>query len=93
MCLAIPGKLIEVRDSGDDTVTGRVGTVDFHGSRMEVGLAFTPEATVGDWVLVHAGFTLSVLDEAEARETWQYLKEAQLVDEVPPMLSDTPADG
>ncbi len=83
MCLAVPGKLIEIAGGPDGTPTGRVGTVDFQGSRLEIGLAFTPEAAVGDWLLVHAGYALSVLDEAEALETWKYLKEAELVDEVP----------
>ncbi len=85
MCLAVPGKIIEVRE-GDGPVS-RVGTVDFQGTRVEVGLSFTPEACVGDWVLVHAGFALNVLDEAEAAETWKYLHEAELVDEIPGELS------
>lgn len=85
MCLAVPGKIIEVRE-GDGPVS-RVGTVDFQGTRVEVGLSFTPQASVGDWVLVHAGFALNVLDEAEAAETWKYLQEAELVDEIPGELS------
>ena len=59
-----------------EDVAGKIGTVDFQGSRLEVGLVFVPEAQEGDWVLVHAGFALQVLDEQEARETWQYLEEA-----------------
>jgi hydrogenase expression/formation protein HypC len=58
--------------------------VDFQGSRAEVSLALVPEASAGDWVLVHAGFAISVLNEAEARETWQYLEEAGLVEEQEP---------
>ncbi|NLX20649.1 MAG: HypC/HybG/HupF family hydrogenase formation chaperone [Phycisphaerae bacterium] len=85
MCLAVPGKIIEVRE-GDGPVS-RVGTVDFQGTRVEVGLSFTPQAGVGDWVLVHAGFALNVLDETEAAETWKYLQEAELVDEIPGELS------
>jgi hydrogenase expression/formation protein HypC len=50
---------------------------------MEVGLAFVPEAGAGDWVLVHAGFALNVLDEQEAIQTWKYLKEADLVGDLP----------
>lgn len=83
MCLAVPGKVIEIQDADTGDATARVGMVDFQGSQLEVGLAFTPEAQVGDWVLVHAGFALNVLDAEEARETWQYLKEAQLVDDLP----------
>jgi len=74
MCLAVPGRIVAVRQSDDDPVTGTMATVDFQGTRIEVSLAFTPEAGEGDWVLVHAGFALNVLDEAEAMETWKYLE-------------------
>jgi hydrogenase expression/formation protein HypC len=80
MCLAVPGKIVAVTKHSDDPVTGCVGTVDFQGSQVEVSLAMTPEAGTGDWVLVHAGFALTVLDEAEARETWEYLNLAGLGD-------------
>jgi hydrogenase expression/formation protein HypC len=80
MCLAVPGKIVTIRDPDDPASPGALGTVDFQGSRLEVSLAFTPEAQPGDWVLVHAGFALNVLDEAEARETWQYLQEANLAE-------------
>lgn len=73
MCLAVPGKILSVRDAGGDAA-GRVATVDFQGSRVEASLAMTPEAGAGDWVLVHAGFALTVLDEAEARETFASLR-------------------
>lgn len=76
MCLAVPGKLVVVKGDGNAEVGGALGTVDFQGSRVEVSLAFTPEAREGDWVLVHAGFALQVLDEQAARETWEYLEEA-----------------
>ncbi len=82
MCLAVPGKIVEIR-SAEAGATGPIGVVDFHGTRVEVGLAFVPEAGPGDWVLVHAGFALNTLDEQEAAETWRYLKEAELVDEMP----------
>jgi hydrogenase expression/formation protein HypC len=88
MCLAVPGKLVEVKRDGSDDVTA-TGTVDFQGSRIEVGLALTPEAEVGDWLLIHAGYALNVLDEQEARETWDYLqyeqeiRQAEQADESP----------
>ena len=82
MCLAVPGKIVEIRSS-EAGVTGNVGVVDFQGTRMEVGLVFVPEARRGDWVLVHAGFALNTLDEQDAMETWRYLKEANLVDQLP----------
>jgi len=79
MCLAVPGKIVEIKQTDDAADIGATGTVDFQGSRMEVGLAFIPDARVGDWVLVHAGFALNVLDEAEALETWKYLQMADVV--------------
>jgi hydrogenase expression/formation protein HypC len=78
MCLAVPGKLVAMKSENEAEGVGGLGTVDFQGSRIEVSLAFTPEARVGDWLLVHAGFALQVLDEEAARETWQYLEEAGL---------------
>ena len=74
MCIAIPGKIIKVTQVDGDPIVARVGTVDMQGSRFETSLALTPEAIEGDWVLVHAGFALAVLDEAEARETWDLLR-------------------
>ena len=71
MCLAIPGKLVSVE--GDDPLERR-GKVDFGGVRKEVSLAFTPEAAPGNYVLVHVGFALSVLDEEEARRTFEELE-------------------
>ena len=78
MCLAVPGRLIETRANEVDAGLGAVGTVDFHGSRLEASLAFTPTARPGDWVLVHAGFALRVLDEQEAIETWKYLQPEEI---------------
>lgn len=80
MCLAVPGKVVEVRE---DNTAGRLGSVDFQGSRVEVSLELVPDADLGSWVLVHAGFAITQLDEAEARETWEYLSAADLVEEIP----------
>ena len=76
MCLAVPGKILRVEESDGDPLSGRVATVDMQGSRVEASLAMTPEAGEGDYVLVHAGFALTVLDEAEARETWETIQAA-----------------
>ena len=65
MCLAVPGKLLSV--SGSDST--RMGMVSFGGVSKEACLAFVPEAKVGDYVLVHAGFAISVVDEEEAAQT------------------------
>jgi hydrogenase expression/formation protein HypC len=70
MCLAVPGKLISV--SGEDL--NRLGRVSFSGVVKEVSLAYVPEANVGDYVIVHVGFALSVVDEAEAQRVFEYLE-------------------
>ncbi len=72
MCLAIPGRVSSV--SGDDPLT-RVGRVDFGGIVKEINLAFVPEAIVGNYVLVHVGFAITVIDEAEAQRVFAHLRE------------------
>jgi hydrogenase expression/formation protein HypC len=71
MCLGIPGKLTEVHQQ-DGLAMGRV---DFSGILKDVCLAYTPEAQVGDYVLVHVGFAISRIDETEAQEIFKYLNE------------------
>jgi len=71
--------------SDGEAAVGPVATVDFQGSRVEVSLAMSPEASVGQWVLVHAGFAIAVLDEDEARQTWEYLQ-ASGIGEMPEQL-------
>jgi len=70
MCLAVPGKIVEIL--GDDPAI-RAARVDFGGIEKQVQLAFVPEAAVGDYVLVHVGFAISRIDEAEARQVFEYL--------------------
>ena len=72
MCLAVPGRIVSIE--GDDPLL-RSGRVDFSGAIKLVNLAYVPEAQVGDYVLVHVGFAISTVDEAEARLVFQYLKE------------------
>ena len=62
MCLAVPGRILSI--AGDDPLT-RLGRVDFGGIVKEINLAFVPEAAVGDHVLVHVGFAITVIDAAE----------------------------
>jgi hydrogenase expression/formation protein HypC len=71
MCLAVPGKILDIK--GSDTT--RMGAVSFGGVIKEACLAFVPEARVGDYVLVHAGFAISVIDEDEAAQTLEYLRQ------------------
>lgn len=72
MCLGVPGKVTSVQDN---PMGLKMGTVEFGGVAREVCLAYTPEAQPGDWVIVHAGFAISLLDEEEARLTLQTLAE------------------
>ena len=71
MCLAIPGKIVEITEGAEPAL--RRGKVDFSGVKKEVSLAFTPEAAIGEYVLVHAGFALNTVDEAEARKIFEHL--------------------
>ena len=64
MCLALPGEIVERREGALPMALVRFGTV-----RREVCLAYVPDASVGDWVIVHVGFAIQRLDEAEARRT------------------------
>jgi len=66
MCLAIPGQVLDLHDGGGLFARGRV---DFGGVVREVSLICTPEAAVGDWVLVHAGMAIAVVDAAAAART------------------------
>ncbi len=70
MCLGIPGKVVEVDDSG----ALRMGRVDFGGVRKEACLAYLPAVGVGDYVIVHVGFAISQVDEEEALRTIELLR-------------------
>ena len=70
MCLAVPGKIVSFEDSDP---LFRNGRVDFAGIVKQVSLACVPEAKSGDYVLVHAGFAISIIDEVQANEVFQFL--------------------
>lgn len=72
MCLAVPGRILEIE--GDDPLL-RAGRVDFAGTIKRVNLAYVPEAQVGDYVLVHVGFAISVVDDEEAQKVLSYLSQ------------------
>jgi hydrogenase expression/formation protein HypC len=72
MCLAVPGKILSIE--GDDPLL-RAGKVDFAGIQKRVNLSYVPEAKIGDYVLVHVGFAISTVDEAEAAQVFEYLRE------------------
>jgi len=79
MCLAIPGKIIEIEPSEDEVF--RTGKVSFDGIHRNVNLSMIPEARVGDYVLVHVGVALQRIDEEEAMITMSYLKELEELNE------------
>jgi len=72
MCLAIPGKIIS--KSGEEPLNC-TAKVNFGGIVKEVSLAYVPEAEIGDYVIVHVGFALSKVDEAEAHKVFEYLEQ------------------
>jgi hydrogenase expression/formation protein HypC len=71
MCLGIPGKVIALSDAGDL----RMGKIQFGGIVREACLEYVPEAALGDYVIVHAGFAISRVDAEEAARTYQLLEE------------------
>ena len=74
MCLAIPGRIVAISDGeGFD----RRGTVDYDGVRQEVALAYLPETKIGDYVLVHVGFAMTLLDTAEAERILKEIRELE----------------
>jgi hydrogenase expression/formation protein HypC len=81
MCLAVPGKVIEI--SGDDPLL-RTARVSFAGVIKNVSLACAPEARLGDYVLVHVGVAISVVDQKDAEETYSYLRQMGELDGLEP---------
>ncbi|MNY68460.1 HypC/HybG/HupF family hydrogenase formation chaperone [Flavobacterium sp.] len=73
MCLAVPGRLEKVTVELDETF--RIGKVSFEGIIKEVNLALVPEAKIGDYLLVHVGAAIGIIDEEEAKRTMEVLKE------------------
>lgn len=84
MCLAVPGRLISIDESlqgeselSADALLHRMGKVSFGGIIKRVSLAYVPEAIIGDYVIVHVGFALSIIDPVEAQQTLEYLEHLQ----------------
>jgi hydrogenase expression/formation protein HypC len=82
MCLAIPGKLIAITSQLDDTF--RLGKVSFDGVIKEVSLTLVPEAKINDYIMVHVGAAISVVDEVEAKKTFDILKQLGELNELDP---------
>ena len=82
MCLSIPGKLIEITGQLDETF--RTGKVSFDGVIKEVSLTLVPEAQVNDYVMVHVGAAISVVDEIEAKKTFEILQQLGELNDLDP---------
>jgi hydrogenase expression/formation protein HypC len=82
MCLGIPAQVVEVGGQG-------LATAEVSGVRREISTALVPETEVGDWVLVHVGFALHTIDEAEAARTLALLDEIEWFDAGEPVASDS----
>jgi hydrogenase expression/formation protein HypC len=78
MCLGIPGKVVETYSEHDVLM----GKVDFGGVFKRVCLEHVPQVRVGEYVLVHVGFALNTIDEAEARRVFEFLEEMKQLDEL-----------
>ncbi|MDD4171975.1 MAG: HypC/HybG/HupF family hydrogenase formation chaperone [Syntrophomonas sp.] len=68
MCLGVPAKVVEL-------IENQVARVDVNGNQTEISIRLTPEVEINQYVLVHAGFAMEIIDESIARETMQYLQE------------------
>ncbi len=86
MCLGIPGRIIEVYEVN----SLRMGKVDFGGVVREACLEYVPEAEVGDYTLIHVGFAISIVDEEDAQETLNLLKEVMDFEQDLETQSDPP---
>jgi hydrogenase expression/formation protein HypC len=74
MCLGIPGEIVEIESSSEGLPHGMVS---FGGVRKRICLAYVPEAKLGDYAVVHAGFALNLVDEAEAQEVFNLLEQIE----------------
>jgi len=77
MCLAVPGKILEI----EEVASSRLGKIQFGGVTREAYLDFVPEASVGDYVIVHVGFAISRVDAEEAQRTYELLEKMGLLAE------------
>lgn len=80
MCLAIPGKILQIEDQPESVF--HIGRVSFSGVTKKINLSLVPEAKIGDHVLVHVGVAVSVIDEEEAKKTLEFLEGTGDLDEL-----------
>lgn len=79
MCLAVPGKIMSITQLNEFE---RMGKVNFGGIVKDINLSYVPEAKIDDYVIVHVGFALSIVDEEEAEKVFEYLKKMDDIDEL-----------
>ena len=83
MCLAIPGRIESILNTNSDPLS-RLAKVNFGGISKEVSLAYVPEAQLGDYVIVHVGFAISVVQQEEAKKVFEYLEQMGELEELKP---------
>lgn len=79
MCLGVPGKIVEINEN---PLGMTMGKVNFSGITKEVCLAYVPEAKIDDYVVVHVGFAISIIDEQEAMEVFDFLRQMEELGEL-----------
>ena len=84
MCLAVPARIVELQSTN--------AVVDLHGNRVAISTLLTPDAVLGDWVLIHAGFAIQKLDAAAAHETFAILKDLADAYSAPGLPGVTPSE-
>jgi len=89
MCLGIPGKVVELSDDRGMVM----GVIDFGGATRRVCLAYTPDARVGDYVIVHAGFAISILDESAAQESLELFEQLGFVEGAEETVAEATSEG
>lgn len=87
MCLAIPGKIMSIETMYDGLV--RMAKIQFGGITKQASLEMVPNAKIGDYVLVHVGVAISIVDEEEANKTFGYLK---MIGEIDELIEHTQTD-
>lgn len=80
MCLAIPGQITDIIDMEENVF--KIGVVSFGGIIKKINLGLVPEANIGDYVLVHVGVAMSIVDEEEAKKTLDFLQGSDDLDEL-----------
>jgi hydrogenase expression/formation protein HypC len=80
MCLGVPGKVIQIDNNADAAMP--MGKVSFGGIVKDICLVYVPDVQVGEYVIVHVGFAISTVDEAEAQQVFEYLREMDELSEL-----------